>query len=46
MQYINDHGSYHDVRAKFLMREMTRDYADLRGEDLTGPDMKREAAEG
>ena len=46
MQYINDHGSYHDVPAKFLMREMTRDYANMLGEDLAGRDMEREAAEG
>jgi transglutaminase-like putative cysteine protease len=43
MQYINDHGSYHDVPAKFLMREMARDYADMQGEDLSGRDMEREA---
>ncbi|WP_291850495.1 transglutaminase family protein [Bradyrhizobium sp.] len=43
MQYINDHGSYHDVPAKFLMREMARDYANMQGEDLSGRDMEREA---
>jgi hypothetical protein len=46
MQYVNDHGSYHDVPAKFLMREMARDYANMQGEDLSGRDMEREAAEG
>jgi hypothetical protein len=28
------------------MREMARDYANMQGEDLTGRDMEREAAEG
>ena len=46
MQYVNDHGSYHDVPAKFLMREMAREYAGMRGEDLSGRDMEREATEG
>ena len=46
MQYVNDRGSYHDVPAKFLMREMARDYADMQGEDLSGRDMEKEAAEG
>jgi len=46
MQYLNDHGSYHDVPAKFLMREMARDYANMQGEDLSSRDMEREAAEG
>jgi transglutaminase-like putative cysteine protease len=46
MQYVNDRGTYHDVPAKFLMREMARDYANMQGEDLTGRDMEREAAEG
>jgi transglutaminase-like putative cysteine protease len=46
MQYINDHGAFHDVPAKFLMREMARDYANLVGEDHTGRDMEKEAAEG
>ncbi|QOZ28993.1 transglutaminase family protein [Bradyrhizobium sp. CCBAU 51753] len=45
MQYVNDHGSYHDVPAKFLMREMAREYANMQGEDLSGRDMEREAAE-
>lgn len=45
MQYVNDHGSYHDVPAKFLMREMARDYAGMQGEDLSGRDMEREAQE-
>ncbi|WP_454642363.1 hypothetical protein [Bradyrhizobium liaoningense] len=43
MQYVNDCGTYHDVPAKFLMREMARDYANMQGEDLSGRDMKREA---
>src|ERR1019366_3287515 len=46
MQYVNDHGSYHDVPAKFLMREMAHDYANMQGEDMSGRDMEREAAEG
>jgi hypothetical protein len=46
MQYINDHGAFHDVPAKFLMREMARDYAGLVGEDLSGRDMEKEAAGG
>jgi transglutaminase-like putative cysteine protease len=46
MQYVNDHGSYHDVPAKFLMREMARDYGSMQGEDLSGRDMEREAVEG
>src|SRR6202000_3397626 len=29
MQYVNDRGTYHDVPAKFLMREMARDYANM-----------------
>lgn len=45
MQYVNDHGTYHDVPAKFLMREMAREYANMQGEDLSGRDMEREAAE-
>jgi transglutaminase-like putative cysteine protease len=46
MQYLNDHGSYYDVPAKFLMREMTRYYANMQGEDLSDRDMEQEAAEG
>jgi transglutaminase-like putative cysteine protease len=46
MQYVNDHGSYHDVPAKFLMREMARQYANMQVEDLSGRDMEREAVEG
>ena len=46
MQYVNDHGSYHDVPAKFLMREMARDYARMQGENLSGRDMEREATRG
>jgi transglutaminase-like putative cysteine protease len=44
MQYVRDHGSYHDVPAKFLMREMAREYANMQVEDLSGRDMEREAA--
>lgn len=44
MQYLNGHGSYHDVPAKFLMREMVREYAGMQGEDLSGRDMEQEAA--
>jgi transglutaminase-like putative cysteine protease len=44
MQYVNDHGSYHDVPARFLMREMARDYANMQVEDLSGRDMEQEAA--
>jgi transglutaminase-like putative cysteine protease len=46
MQYINDHGAFHDVPAKFLMREMARDYTNLVVEDFSGRDMEKEAAEG
>jgi len=46
MQYLNEHGAFHDVPTKFLMREMARDYANMQGEDLTGRDMEREAAGG
>ena len=45
MEYVNDRGTYHDVPAKFLMREMARDYANMQGEDLSGRDMEREAGE-
>ena len=45
MQYVNDHGSYYDVPAKFLMREMARVYANMLNEDLSGRDMEREAVE-
>jgi len=45
MQYVNDHGSYHDVPTKFLMREMARRYAEMYREELSGRDMEREAAE-
>lgn len=44
MQYVNDRGTYHDVPAKFLMREMERDYPNMLGEDLSGRDMEQEAA--
>lgn len=43
MQYIVNHGAYHDVPAKFLMRQMARAYADMQGEDLSDRDMEREA---
>ena len=36
MQYVRDDGPAFDVPAKFLMREMARDYANMQGEDLTG----------
>jgi hypothetical protein len=42
---VNDHGSYHDVPAKFLMLEMARGYANMQGE-VSGRHMEREAAEG
>lgn len=45
MQYVDDHGAYHDVPAKFLMREMARVYPHMLGEDLSGRDMEREAIE-
>lgn len=45
MQYVNDHGSYYDVPAKFLMREMAREYANMQSEDMSGRDMEQEAAE-
>jgi transglutaminase-like putative cysteine protease len=46
MQYVRDHGAYHDVPVKFLIREMARDYAGMQSENLSGRDMEREAAEG
>jgi transglutaminase-like putative cysteine protease len=46
MQYVNDHGPYHDVPVKFLMREMARQYAHMLGEDFAGRDMERESTEG
>ena len=46
MEYVTDHGPYFDVPAKFLMREMERDYANMLGEDLSGRDMEKEAAQG
>ena len=46
MQYVNDHGTFHDVPAKFLMREMARDYAQMYAEDLSGRDMEKEAQGG
>ena len=45
MEYVNDHGTYHDVPAKFLMREMARDYAHMQGQDLSKRDIEQEAAE-
>jgi hypothetical protein len=44
MQYINDHGTYHDIPAKFLMQEMARDYANMQVEDLSGRDLQQETA--
>ena len=46
MQYVNDHGTYHDVPAKFLIQEMARDYAKMHSEDLSGRDMEKEAQRG
>jgi hypothetical protein len=46
MQYVRDHGAYHDVPVKFLIREMARDYASMQAENLSERDMEREAAEG
>jgi hypothetical protein len=43
MQYISNRGAYHDVPAKFLMREMAREYTGMQNEDLSGRDMEREA---
>ncbi|MCL2714737.1 MAG: transglutaminase-like domain-containing protein [Alphaproteobacteria bacterium] len=45
MEYVNSHGSFHDVPAKFLDREMGLIYAGMRREDLSDRDMEREAAE-
>jgi len=45
MEYVNDHGTFHDVPAKFLANEMARAYSRLRTEDLSGRDMEQEAAE-
>ena len=43
MQYVVDHGVFHDVPAKFLMRQMARDYAKMTAEDLSSRDMEMEA---
>ncbi|WP_431855028.1 transglutaminase-like domain-containing protein [Azospirillum sp.] len=41
MEYLADHGLFHDVPAKFLIREMARLYPKLCGS--TGGDMEQEA---
>ncbi len=46
MQYVQDHGVFHDVPAQFLMREMARVYSNMTSEDLSTRDMEKEAAEG
>ena len=45
MQYVEDHGTFDDVPAQFLMREMARDYSKMNSEDLSTRDMEKEAAE-
>ncbi|MFV0281513.1 MAG: transglutaminase-like domain-containing protein [Rhodoblastus sp.] len=46
MQYVEDHGVFHDVPAQFLMREMARVYAGMAQEDLSARDMEQEARGG
>ena len=46
MQYVEDHGSFHDVPAQFLMREMARVYSRMTSEDLSTRDMEQEAVGG
>lgn len=46
MRYEVDHGTYHDVPAKFLMREMARVYSSMMNEDLSSRDMEMEAQRG
>jgi len=46
MQYVEDHGTFHDVPAQFLMREMTRVYSKMTSEDLSTRDMEKEAVGG
>ena len=43
MQYVEDHGTFHDVPAQFLMREMARVYSKMTSEDLSARDMEKEA---
>ncbi|MFT4098669.1 MAG: transglutaminase family protein [Rhodoblastus sp.] len=46
MQYVVDHGAFHDVPAQFLMREMARLYGKMTSEDLSTRDMEKEAVRG
>jgi len=46
MSYEVDHGTFQDVPAQFLMREMKRDYAKMNAEDLSSRDMESEAQGG
>ena len=46
MQYVVDHGAFHDVPAQFLMREMARLYGKMTTEDLSTRDMEKEAVGG
>ena len=46
MQYVEDHGSFHDVPAQFLMREMARVYSKMTSEDLSTRNMEKEAIGG
>ena len=46
MKYEVDHGTFHDVPAKFLMREMARVYSNMVNEDLSSRDMELEAQRG
>ena len=46
MQYVVDHGAFHDVPAQFLMREMARLYGKMTSEDLSTRDMEKEAVGG
>ena len=44
MAYVEDHGSFHDVPVKFLMREMARLYPGMMHDKVAGRDMEREAS--
>ena len=46
MQYVEDHGAFHDVPAQFLMREMARVYSKMTSEDLSTRNMEKEAIGG
>ena len=46
MRYEVDHGTFHDVPAKFLMREMARIYTKMTSEDLSPRAMELEAQGG